>query len=155
MKALIVGGSLLLPISCVTLLFFKDPPGAGADPEPAEPTPMETEGAGSSGEADRSKAVEEIHAEAARIGPVHALECDNRTGQYELFGIITHQGRTAEGGHYVAWVKRDAKTWLVFDDETVAEVDAPRIKELYGGGDWHIAYMCLYRKMETLSLEEE
>lgn len=123
--------------------------------KPAEPTPMETEGAGSSGEADRSKAVEEIHAEAARIGPVHALECDNRTGQYELFGIITHQGRTAEGGHYVAWVKRDAKTWLVFDDETVAEVDAPRIKELYGGGDWHIAYMCLYRKMETLSLEEE
>ena len=43
---------------------------------------------------------------------------------------------------------------LVFDDETVAEVDAERIKELYGGsGDWHIAYMCLFRKMETTSIE--
>jgi len=118
----------------------------------AKTTPMETDDAETS-EAEKNKAIEEIHAEAARIGPVHALECDNKTGLYELFGIITHQGRTAEGGHYVAWVKRDAKTWLVFDDETVAEIDAARIKELYGGGDWHIAYVCLYRKMDTLALE--
>ena len=69
--------------------------------------------------------------------------------------MITHQGRTAEGGHYVAWVKKDRKKWLVFDDETVAEVDAERIKELYGGGDWHMAYMCLYRKMDTLTLDED
>lgn len=33
------------------------------------------------------------------------------------------------------------------------QVDAERIKELYGGGDWHMAYMCLFRKMETTSLE--
>lgn len=80
------------------------------------------------------------------------FEGDNKTGRYELFGIITHQGRTAEGGHYVAWVKRDEKKWLVFDDETVAEVDAERVKELYGGGDWHMAYVCLYRKMDKLRL---
>ena len=66
--------------------------------------------------------------------------------------MITHQGRTAEGGHYVGWVKKDKKKWLVFDDETVAEIDAERVKELYGGGDWHMAYMCLYRKMDTLTL---
>merc|ERR1711988_1424426 len=78
---------------------------------------------------------------------------DNRTGRYELFAVITHQGRTAEGGHYVGWVKKDKKKWLVFDDETVAEVDADRIKELYGGGDWHMAYMCLYRKTDVLSLD--
>ena len=42
--------------------------------------------------------------------------------------IITHQGRTAEGGHYVAWVKKDKAMWLVFDDETVAEIPAERIK---------------------------
>ena len=35
---------------------------------------------------------------------------------------------------------------------TVAEIDADRVKELYGGGDWHMAYMCLFRKMETTSL---
>ena len=80
-------------------------------------------------------------------------ECgDNRTGRYELFAVITHQGRTAEGGHYVGWVKKDAKKWLVFDDETVAEIDAERVKELYGGGDWHMAYVCLYRKMDGLEV---
>jgi len=83
-------------------------------------------------------------------------ECnDNRTGRYEHFAVVTHQGRTAEGGHYVAWVKKDAKKWLVFDDETVAEVDAERIKELYGGGDWHMAYMCFYRKMDVLTLDDK
>ena len=41
----------------------------------------------------------------------------------------------------MAWVKKDHKKWLVFDDETVAEVDSERIKELHGGGDWHMAYM--------------
>ena len=51
-------------------------------------------------------------------------------------------------------MKKDAKKWLVFDDETVAEVDAERIKELYGGGDWHMAYLCLYRKMDTLTLDD-
>ena len=81
-------------------------------------------------------------------------ECgDNKTGRYELFAIITHQGRTAEGGHYVGWVKKSSKKWLVFDDETVAEIDAERIKELYGGGDWHTAYMCFYRKMDGLTLD--
>ena len=83
-------------------------------------------------------------------------ECgDCRTGSYELFAIITHQGRTAEGGHYVGWVKKDKKKWLVFDDETVAEIDAERVKELYGGGDWHMAYMCLYRKMDGLTVDED
>jgi len=53
----------------------------------------------------------------------------------------------------VGWVKKDAKKWLVFDDETVAEIDAERVKELYGGGDWHMAYMCMYRKMDTLTLD--
>jgi len=88
---------------------------------------------------------------AASLG---AESGDCRTGRYELFAVITHQGRTAEGGHYVGWVKKDAKKWLVFDDETVAEIDAERIKELYGGGDWHMAYMCLYRKMDGLTLDD-
>ena len=26
------------------------------------------------------------------------------TGNYELVGVITHKGRTADSGHYVAWV---------------------------------------------------
>ena len=38
---------------------------------------------------------------------IEGAGCDNKTGRYELFASITHQGRTAEGGHYVAWVKKD------------------------------------------------
>ena len=91
--------------------------------------------------------------EPVDMSVIEGAGCDNKTARYELFAIITHQGRTAEGGHYVAWVKKDKKKWLVFDDETVAEVDAERVKELYGGGDWHMAYMCLYRKMDVLSLD--
>lgn len=114
---------------------------------PSEAVPMQT---------DDKPMAEVAAAPAVADAPVpecHSLECDNRTGKYELYGIITHQGRTAEGGHYVAWLKKDKKKWLVFDDETVAEVDTERIKELYGGGDWHIAYVCLYRKMDKLSLD--
>lgn len=96
-------------------------------------------------------AAAEVDAAAVEEAP-EIYEGDNKTGRYELFGVITHQGRTAEGGHYVAWVKKDEKKWLVFDDETVAEVDAERVKELYGGGDWHMAYVCLYRKMDKLRL---
>lgn len=123
-------------------------PAAGASDSAA---PMETEGASSSAEAPAAAVdLKELAAGAEGAG------YDNKTGRYELFGIITHQGRTAEGGHYVAWIKRSESKWLVFDDETVAEVDAERVKELHGGsGDWHIAYMCLFRKMDTPSLPKE
>jgi len=120
---------------------------------PSTAEPMAVDGAGSS-EADA--VVEPTETELVELAKgTEGAGFDCKTGRYELFGIITHQGRTAEGGHYVAWVKRDSKKWLVFDDETVAEVDAERIKELHGGsGDWHIAYMCLFRKMETTSLPD-
>ena len=131
------------------------PPAADGD---VTMTPAPTAAASSSGgdaiePLEPPKSKEELEKLAANAA---GAEChDNRTGRYELFAVITHQGRTAEGGHYVAWVKKDRKKWLVFDDETVAEVDAERIKELYGGGDWHMAYMCLYRKMDTLTLDED
>jgi uncharacterized UBP type Zn finger protein len=50
---------------------------------------------------------------------------------YNLRSIITHQGRYADAGHYIAWVKtgiRERLTergapqpmWLKFDDEKVS-----------------------------------
>ena len=33
---------------------------------------------------------------------------ENDSGMYELTGVVSHKGRTAYGGHYVAWI-RDAK----------------------------------------------
>jgi len=71
----------------------------------------------------------------------------NDTGYYELTSIITHRGRDAEGGHYVAWVKEDTNKWTLYDDDKVSRVTDADIKKLSGkgGGDWHMAYMCVYK----------
>ena len=34
----------------------------------------------------------------------HGLGLDN--GNYQLIGVLTHKGRTADSGHYVAWIHR-------------------------------------------------
>mmetsp|Transcript_18283 Transcript_18283/g.30040 ORF Transcript_18283/g.30040 Transcript_18283/m.30040 type:complete len:503 (-) Transcript_18283:162-1670(-) len=72
---------------------------------------------------------------------------ENQTGQYELIAVLTHMGRVADGGHYVAWVRQEKHDdWLKFDDDKVSPVREEDIKKLSGGyGDWHMAYMCLYR----------
>jgi ubiquitin carboxyl-terminal hydrolase 14 len=71
----------------------------------------------------------------------------NTLGKYELIAVLTHKGREAEAGHYIAWVKQAKDKWLKYDDDKVSEVRDEEIKKLdgKGGGDWHIAYMCLYR----------
>ena len=43
-------------------------------------------------------------------------------------GVLTHKGRSADSGHYVAWVKQDDKQWIQFDDEELI----PR-KEVWAG----------------------
>lgn len=68
----------------------------------------------------------------------------NNSGHYELQGIITHQGRSSSSGHYVAWIRQKADTWLKCDDETVTPVTSEDVLKLSGGGDWHIAYILLY-----------
>eukprot|EP01118_Nematostelium_gracile_P018856 TRINITY_DN8525_c0_g1_i1.p1 TRINITY_DN8525_c0_g1~~TRINITY_DN8525_c0_g1_i1.p1 ORF type:complete len:475 (-),score=155.12 TRINITY_DN8525_c0_g1_i1:20-1444(-) len=69
------------------------------------------------------------------------------TGQYELFAVLTHKGRMADAGHYVAWVKESNDKWLKFDDDVVSQVNNEEIKKLSGkgGGDWHMAYLVVYR----------
>jgi ubiquitin carboxyl-terminal hydrolase 14 len=67
------------------------------------------------------------------------------TGNYELCAILTHQGRAADAGHYVAWVKDVGTTWYKYDDDKVTMHTEEDVKKLSGGGDWHMAYMCLYR----------
>jgi ubiquitin carboxyl-terminal hydrolase 14 len=72
---------------------------------------------------------------------------DNHTGLYELAALVTHKGRDADGGHYVAWVKEKADQWLLYDDERVSRVKDDDIKKLSGSGgvDWHMAYFAFYR----------
>eukprot|EP00933_Yihiella_yeosuensis_P036697 TRINITY_DN3046_c0_g1_i1.p1 TRINITY_DN3046_c0_g1~~TRINITY_DN3046_c0_g1_i1.p1 ORF type:complete len:525 (-),score=163.93 TRINITY_DN3046_c0_g1_i1:239-1813(-) len=82
------------------------------------------------------------------------------TGYYQLVGIVSHKGRTADGGHYVGWTlhkKADGKElkddkWLLFDDEDVEFVNWKDMvglaTDLQGGkADTQIAYINIYKKV--------
>ncbi|KAJ2996735.1 deubiquitinating enzyme [Globomyces sp. JEL0801] len=83
------------------------------------------------------------------IGADQSLITDpgmNPSGQYDLVAVLTHVGRGANSGHYIGWVKQEAtNNWWKFDDDKVSQVPQEDITKLEGGGDWHTAYMCLYR----------
>ena len=77
-----------------------------------------------------------------------ADEGANMSGLYELRGVVTHQGASADSGHYTSYVKKqgalDPKTgkrkeedgkWWWFNDDKVSEVDADKIDMLSGGGE--------------------
>ena len=82
-----------------------------------------------------------IHSELA------ADEGSNKSGLYELRGVVTHQGASADSGHYTSYVKKqgtldkttgkrkeeDGKWWW-FNDDKVSEVEAEKIENLSGGG---------------------
>ncbi|MCJ1386535.1 deubiquitinating enzyme [Xylographa soralifera] len=91
----------------------------------------------------------------------------NKSGVYELRGIVTHQGASADSGHYTSYVKKqgilDPKTgkrkeedgkWWWFNDDKVSEVEAEKIDTLSGGGESHSALILLYRAIELPTAEE-
>ncbi|KAL9092812.1 MAG: hypothetical protein Q9165_004230 [Trypethelium subeluteriae] len=72
----------------------------------------------------------------------------NQTGLYELRGVITHQGASADSGHYTSYVKKEGAKdpvtgkrkeedgrWWWFNDDKVSEVEAEKIETLSGGGE--------------------
>ena len=75
----------------------------------------------------------------------------NQSGLYELRGVITHQGASADSGHYTAYVKKQSRKddvqagskrreeedkWWWFNDDKVTEVEAEKIETLAGGGKY-------------------
>ena len=40
----------------------------------------------------------------------HGLGLD--TGSYEIIGVVTHKGRSADGGHYIGWIHASGDDWL-------------------------------------------
>jgi ubiquitin carboxyl-terminal hydrolase 14 len=85
----------------------------------------------------------------------------NQTGLYELRGLVTHQGSSADSGHYTAYVKKTALPgqeedgkWWWFNDDKVQEVDSEKIETLSGGGESHSALILLYRAVELPSVSE-
>ncbi|KAK1289465.1 Ubiquitin carboxyl-terminal hydrolase 6 [Acorus calamus] len=73
------------------------------------------------------------------------------TGIYDLVAVLTHKGRSADSGHYVAWVKQESGKWIQFDDDNPIPQREEDITKLSGGGDWHMAYICMY-KARTVSM---
>ena len=83
----------------------------------------------------------------------HGLGLD--AGNYELIGVVTHKGRSADGGHYIGWIHASGDDWLQCDDDIVTTCKTDDILALRGGGDWHTAYMCIYRKLEVIDKPPE
>lgn len=67
------------------------------------------------------------------------------TGVYDLVAVLTHKGRSADSGHYVAWVKQENGKWIQYDDDNPIPQREEDITKLSGGGDWHMAYICMYK----------
>lgn len=82
----------------------------------------------------------------------------NPSGLYELMGVITHQGASADSGHYCSYVKKeggDGKTWYFFNDDKVSEVEQDKIESLAGGGESHSALILLYRSAPLTAPDSE
>ncbi|KAK0655200.1 hypothetical protein B0T16DRAFT_341373 [Cercophora newfieldiana] len=90
----------------------------------------------------------------------------NQSGLYELRGVVTHQGASADSGHYTCYVKKtgikdpvtgkvgeEDGNWWWFNDEKVSEVTADKIDALAGGGESHSALILLYRAIPLPSAE--
>eukprot|EP00181_Compsopogon_caeruleus_P004899 CAMPEP_0184682304 /NCGR_PEP_ID=MMETSP0312-20130426/6750_1 /TAXON_ID=31354 /ORGANISM="Compsopogon coeruleus, Strain SAG 36.94" /LENGTH=468 /DNA_ID=CAMNT_0027133891 /DNA_START=187 /DNA_END=1590 /DNA_ORIENTATION=+ len=67
--------------------------------------------------------------------PEETLE-EGLSGTYELIAVLTHQGRTLDSGHYIAWVKQAHDLWVKFDDDQVSLCRDSDIQKLSGGADW-------------------
>ncbi|KHO00371.1 ubiquitin carboxyl-terminal hydrolase 14 [Metarhizium album ARSEF 1941] len=90
----------------------------------------------------------------------------NQSGLYELRGVVTHQGASADSGHYTSYVKKsapvDPKTgkkgeedgkWWWFNDDKVTEVAVEKVEALAGGGESHSALILLYKAVPLPSSE--
>lgn len=85
----------------------------------------------------------------------------NSSGLYDLRAVITHQGASANSGHYTAYVKKQGRLvgdstapggkrleedgkWWWFNDEKVTEVDAEKIETLAGGGKYSLSFVMVF-----------
>lgn len=66
------------------------------------------------------------------------------SGNFELVSIVTHRGRSADGGHYVGWTKKDDEWWYKFDDNDVTEVKWKDLDLSGGRSDYHIATLLMF-----------
>lgn len=71
------------------------------------------------------------------------------TGKFQLIGVVTHQGRSSDSGHYIGWTHRKDDKWTKYDDDITSFQKTQDILDLKGGGDWHMAYICIYKSLDV------
>ena len=115
---------------------------------------QDTEMDDADGEEEEMKAALAMSLESEPVGPGLPAHFQ---GHYELFAAVTHKGRSADGGHYMGWVKAagsatasggedDANDdWFVFNDDEVSPCKTEDILKLQGGGDYDMSYLNFYR----------
>ncbi|ODV89375.1 hypothetical protein CANCADRAFT_138945 [Tortispora caseinolytica NRRL Y-17796] len=63
---------------------------------------------------------------------------------YELIGLISHSGKSANSGHYVCYCKQPSGTWAKYDDDEVQQVSFNAVLKAQ-------AYMLFYAKVHSSS----
>lgn len=78
-----------------------------------------------------------------------ATATENPSSVYELAAVITHQGMSADLGHYMSFVKNDKSLeddlWWKFNDHVVSKVNREKIESLAGGGESDSALILIYK----------
>ncbi|KAA8496750.1 Ubiquitin carboxyl-terminal hydrolase 14 [Porphyridium purpureum] len=120
----------------------------------------------------RAKLAEALRADALKGHPVDdsgpaedpmAMQVDSKSGavadifsdgtvngNYELHAVLTHQGRDADSGHYIAFLRLNDKVWAKMDDDTVSASSLEEIKKLgEAAATAAIPYICLYKARGT------
>lgn len=83
-------------------------------------------GAGGDSAGGEAESKMQVEAEAGPAESMVIEEDDGCYATYQLTGVLTHKGTDADGGHYVAWIRKDDGTWYLFDDHKVTNPRAAR-----------------------------
>lgn len=81
------------------------------------------------------------------IFPKNLSTGENPSSLYTLQAVVTHQGSSADSGHYQAFVKDkyDDNKWWRFNDDKVSIVEKDRVENLAGGGESDSALILIYK----------
>ncbi|ODV61058.1 cysteine proteinase, partial [Ascoidea rubescens DSM 1968] len=72
----------------------------------------------------------------------------NQDRLYELYGVVVHIGGGPYHGHYISLIKTEHFGWLLFDDETVEQIDENFVLRFFGDGPGlAAAYVLFYHEI--------
>ena len=61
--------------------------------------------------------------------------------QYRLKAFVSHKGPSVHSGHYVATIKQDDGTWVLFNDEKVVKAEGEANETMKG-----LAYLYIFER---------